>query len=232
MKYRGLLAFACAAALTAGCNGNNRTNNNASNAVGTAGSNSVSSSDQKFVNELLADGTAEVELARLANERAASPDVKQFAQMMIDDHTNAGKLLTQVATTYGIPARPPIDDKHKDLMDKLSKLRGADFDREYMNAMVDDHESAVKDVRSRVDEDRSLTDRLTGKNPEDRASVKPEPSDDKVKIAINEWAANTLPTIEHHLDRAKEIKDHLDHPNATARTYTPSRRGTKGSSGY
>ncbi len=233
MKYRGLLALACAAALTAGCNANNRTNNNTGDAVGTAGSNSVSSSDQKFVHEILADGTAEVETAKLAKERSANPEVKQFAQMMIDDHTNAGKLLTQVATTYGIPAQPQLDDKHKNLMDKLAKLRGADFDKEYMNAMVDDHEGAVKALRSRVDEDRSLTDRLTGKNPEDRASVKPEPSDDKARMAINEWAANTLPTVEHHLDRAKEIKDHLDHPNATARTNTPgSSKGTKGSSSY
>jgi predicted outer membrane protein len=227
MKCRGLLAFACAAALTAGCNGNNRTDNTIvhDNTVGTAGS-GVSTSDKNFVHEVLSDGTAEVEMSTLAKERAADPEVKRFAQMMIDDHTNAGKLLTQVATTYGIPAQPQLDDKHKGLMDKLSKLRGADFDKEYMNAMVDDHESAVKDVRSRVDEDRSLTDRLTGKNPEDRASVKPEPSDDKVKIAINEWAANVLPTVEHHLDRAKEIKDHIDHPHATARANS-GRQGTE-----
>ena len=87
----------------------------------------------------------------------------------------------------------------------------------YINAMVDNHEAAVKKLRSRVDENRSLADRLTGKNPEDRASIKPETSDDKAKMAINEWAANALPTVEHHLNRAKEIKDHIDHPNATAR---------------
>jgi predicted outer membrane protein len=227
MKYRGLLALACAAALTAGCNGNNRTDNTITNdnPVGTAGS-GVSTSDRKFVSDVLSDGTAEVEMAKLVKERAADPEVKQFAQMMIDDHTNAGKLLTQVATTYGIPAQPQLDDKHKDLMDKLSTLRGADVDKEYMNAMVDDHEGAVKELRSRVDEDRSLTERLTGKNPEDRASVKPETSDDKARMAINEWAANVLPTVEHHLDRAKEIKDHVDHPNATARA-NPGPQGTK-----
>ena len=218
MKCRGLLAFACAAALTAGCNGNNRTENTTvnDNAVGTAGS-SVSNGDKKFVNDVLSDGTAEVEMARLAKERAADPEVEQFAQMMIEDHTNAGKLLTQVATTYGVQVQPQSNDEHKDLMDKLSRLHGTDFDREYINAMVDNHEAAVKKLRSRVDENRSLADRLTGKNPEDRASIKPETSDDKAKIAINEWAANALPTVEHHLNRAKEIKDHLDHPNATAR---------------
>jgi putative membrane protein len=206
MKHHGLVALACAAALTVGCNSRARTDNT----VGTSGTNSnsaVSASDKKFVSEQLADGSAEVEMAKLAKERAASPEVKQFAQMMIDDHTNAGKLLGQVAATYAIPEPAQPDKEDTDLMDKLSKLHGSEFDREYLKAMVDEHEEAVKSLRSRVDENRSLTDRLQGKNPEDRASVKPETSDDKARMSMNEWAANVLPTVEHHLDRAKEIKD-------------------------
>ncbi len=221
MKHSGLLVLACAAALTIGCNGRNQADNNV---AGTTGSNGVSNGDKAFVNDVLSDGMAEVETAKLAKERAASPEVKQFAQMMIDDHTNAGKLIKQVAATYGIPEEPKIDDTHQALMDKLSKLNGADFDKEYIKAMIDDHEDAVKDLRSRVDEDRSVTDRLQGKNPEDRSSVKPEVSDDKAKMSVNQWAANILPTVEHHLDRAKEIKDHLDHPNSTARTETGAYR--------
>lgn len=228
MKLSGLLACACAAALTVGCNGNNRTDNTiANNSVGTAGS-GISTSDRNFVTDIMSAGMAEIELGKLAKDHAGNAQVKQYGQMMIDDHTNAGNMLKQVATTYSIPAEPKIDDKHRDLMDKLSKLRGAEFDKEYMNAMVDDHEDAVRKVRSRVDENRSLTERLQGKNPEDRASVKPEPSDDKVKMSLNEWAANALPTLEHHLNRAKEIKDNLDHPNATARANT----GTKGTKRY
>lgn len=217
MKSKGLLAFACAAALTAACNGNSRTDNTILNdtSVGTAGK-SVSASDSSFINEMLSGGTAEVELANLAMGRAANPEVKQFAQMLIDDHTNAGKLLTQVATTYGVQVQPQSNDEHKDLMDKLSRLRGTDVDREYINAMVDKHEAAVKKLRTRVDENRTLADRPTGKNPEDRASITPETSDDMAKMAINEWAANALPTVEHHLNRAKEIADHIDRPNATA----------------
>ena len=56
--------------------------------------------------------------------------------------------------------------------------------------------------------------------------MKPETSDDKARMSVKEWAANVLPTVEHHLDRAKEIKDHIDHPNATARA-NPSAQGTK-----
>jgi putative membrane protein len=215
MKAKGLLALVCAVALTAACN-NNRTANREAGTTGTVGA-GVSNSDKNFVSDQLSDGMAEIELAKVARDHATSSDVKQFAQMMIDDHTKAGDQLKQIATSNSIPVDTKIDDKHKNLMDKLSKLNGADFDKEYMSATVDDHQDAVRDLRSRVDENRSATDRLTGKNPENPAAVRPEESKNTVTMSINEWAANTLPTVERHLDRAKEIKDNVDHPNRTAR---------------
>ena len=222
MKFKGVLVLVCATGLMAGCNTTERTSttvgtSNEAGTAGTTGSN-VSAGDRDFVNDMLSDGMAEVELARLAKDRAASPDVKQFAQMMTEDHTKAGQQLKQVASTYAIPQDAKIDEKHKDLMDKLMKVRGADFDKEYMNAMVDGHEDAVRALRSRVDENRSLGDRLTGKNPENPASVKPEPAGDRVTMAINQWAAEALPVVERHLDRAKQIKENVDHNNrSTAR---------------
>jgi putative membrane protein len=221
MKSKGLLALVCAVAVTAACN-NNRTANREAGTAGTAGA-GVSNSDKNFVSDQLSDGMAEIELAKVARDHAASQDVKQFAQMMIDDHTKAGDQLKQIAASNSIPIDTQIDDKQQNLMDKLSKLNGADFDKEYMSAMVDDHQDAVRDVRSRVDENRSATDRLTGKNPENPAAVKPEQSDNRLTMSINEWAANTLPTVEQHLDRAKEIKDNVDHPDRTT-------RGTSGTS--
>ncbi len=226
MKFKGLLVMVCAAGLMAGCNSSNRTSNaiatsTETGAAGTTGSN-VSASDKNFVNDMLSDGMAEVELARLARDRAANPEVKQFATMMTEDHTKAGQQLKQVASTYSIPQDAKIDQKHKDLMDKLMKVRGPDFDKEYMKAMVDGHEDAVRSLRSRVDENRSLGDRLTGKNPENPASVKPEPAGDRVTMAINQWAADALPVVERHLDRAKQIKENVDNNNrSTARGDKP-----------
>jgi putative membrane protein len=223
MKAKGLLAFACAVALTVGCNTNRNANrdtattaNPNAGTTGTAGA-GVSNGDKNFVNDQLSDGMAEVELAKVAKDHAASADVKQFAQMMIDDHTKAGDQLKQIASSNLIPMDAKVDDKHQKLMDKLGKLNGSDFDKEYMSAMIDDHQDAVRDLRSRVDEKRSASERLTGKNPENPADVKPEQSDNRVTMSVNDWAANTLPTIEHHLDRAKEIKDNLDHNKSTAR---------------
>ncbi len=217
MKAKGLLALVCAVALTAACN--NRTANRETGTTGTAGA-GVSNSDKNFLSDQLSDGMAEIELAKVARDHAASADVKQFAQMMIEDHTKAGDQLKEIVASNSIPVDTKIDDKRKDLMEKLSKLNGSDFDKEYMSAMVDDHQDAVRDLRSRVDENRSVTDRLTGKNPENPAAVKSEQSDNRVTMSINDWAANTLPTVERHLDRAKEIKDSVDHPNPTARGTT------------
>lgn len=231
MKSRSLLALVCAGVLMAGCNSTNRTSNTTANETGaaaTAGS-GVSNSDTNFVNHMLSDGTAEVELAKLAQDHAANPEVKQFSEMMIQDHTKAADELKQVASNHSIPLDVKIDDKHQDLMDKLSKLRGADFDKQYMDAMVDDHEDVVGDLRSRVDENRSLADRVTGKNPESPAATKPESSDNPVTMSVNQWAADALPVVERHLDRAKQIKDAVNQrsPRATSGRATPSTGTTK-----
>ena len=237
MKFRGLLALACTGVLMAGCNGNRdsntiATNGNTADSTGTAGA-GVSTNDKNWVNDQLADGMAEVQLAKLAADHATNPDVKAFARMMVDDHTKAGDQLKQIASQYAIPQDDAkVDDKHQNVMDKLSKLNGSDFDKEYMSAMVDDHEDAVQDLRSRADEKRSLSDRVTGKNPENPAAVKPEKADNHVDAAINQWAANNLPTVEHHLDRAKEIKEQLDNNKPAASRNDSSGDKARGASKY
>src|SRR5215510_6198475 len=106
MKVTGLLALVCAVALSAACN-NNRTANRETGTSGTAGA-GVSNSDKNFVSDQLSDGMAEVELAKVAKDHAASADVKQFAQVMIDDHTKAGDQLKQIATSNAIPVDTKI----------------------------------------------------------------------------------------------------------------------------
>jgi len=56
-----------------------------------------------------------------------------------------------VASQYSISVPTELDDKHRDLRDKLAKLQSADFDREYMDAMVDGHKDVLDKVGSRVD---------------------------------------------------------------------------------
>jgi putative membrane protein len=219
-----LPVIVCAVALAAACNSNARTDNrNEPAAIGTAGEadhTAVHDSEKDFINHQLADGSAEVELGKMASERAANPDVKRFAQMMVQDHTSAGNELKAVASKYGIQPAPALDDKHQDLMNRLSKLRGAEFDREYISAMVDDHENAVDSLESRVDSTASLKDRATNKDSAN-SQVVPEQTDNAPAAAVNAWAAKVLPTVQHHLSEAKTLDDKLDkndHDTSTRNT--------------
>ena len=105
------------------------------------------------MNELAIAGMAEVELGKMAAERSTNAEVKKFGQMMVDDHTAAGDKLKAVASQHNIPVPTALDDKHRDLRDKLAKLQGADFDREYMNAMVEGHEAVASKLESRIDKE-------------------------------------------------------------------------------
>jgi len=215
MKRLGVLTIALATVLTIACNKDPQTANQTTNdqpAVGTAGvDNSPSAGDRNFVQDLLADGDAEVQLGKMAAERAASADVKRFAEMMVQDHTKAGEKLQQIASQYSIQPDTKEADEHKEAMDKLAKLRGAEFDREYINQMIDDHQDVVNDLQRRVDYNGSTTDRITkGTTGSDKnTNVRPEKAGNAAEAQLNQWAADTLPTAQHHLDEARAIKDKL-----------------------
>jgi putative membrane protein len=247
MKRFGLLSIALATAVTVACNGNGRSaaNGNANtdtsqSTVGTTGDvnrTDVSNKDKKFVSDMLADGNAEIELGKMAEQKGASPQVKRFGRMMVEDHTKAGDQLKRIAASYNIqPDTSKQDDKHKDLMDKLSKLQGRDFDREYMSAMVDDHSDAVDKLESRTTPAdhgaTGTTGTLLDRSDKD-TNVKPDKADNRVEASVNQWAADTLPTVRHHLDEAKQIEAQIDNNRRqdTARSNAPRINDTRSGKG-
>ena len=135
--------------------------------------------DQKFVMDAAQGGMMEVQLGTLATQKAASDDVKQFGQRMVDDHSKANQELTTLAGQNNIAVATALDAKNQAMVDKLSKLSGAEFDKEYMAHMVSDHE---KDVAEFERESKS------GKDAE-----------------VKSWAGTTLPTLQEHLRMAKEV---------------------------
>lgn len=139
----------------------------------------MSSSDSKFVTEAAQGGMAEVELGRLAAEKASSADVKQFGQRMVDDHTKANDQLKQVAAQKNITLPAGVGSKNQAEIDRLSKLSGADFDHAYMHLMVQDHRKDVTEFRKQAN---------NGKDAD-----------------IKNFASNTLPTLEDHLKDAQSI---------------------------
>jgi putative membrane protein len=224
MKRMGFLSIALAAVVAVGCDNNRRattTNTGDPAAVGTAGEadrSKISSADKDFVNDLTIANMAEVELGKMAAERSTNAEVKKFGQMMVDDHTVAGDKLKGVASQHNIPTPIALDDKHSDLRDKLAKLQGPDFDREYMSAMVDGHETVAEKLESRIDKadlakwKTKTTDQMTGKKAEVRGeavAVLPEKSDNLITASINQWAAEAYPTVQAHLIAAKSLDSAL-----------------------
>ncbi len=143
----------------------------------------VTGGDLAFMNDAAPGSMLEVELGRLALQRAASSEVKQFAQQMITDHTRAGQELTQIAQGKKVTLPQELLPKHKETMEKLSKLNGAEFDREYVKAMVEAH---VKDVTA------FESAATTG-----------------VDADVKAFAAKTLPTLRMHLQMIREIESRM-----------------------
>ena len=134
--------------------------------------------DSTFVTNAAKGGMAEVELGKMATEKANSDQVKQFGQRMVDDHSKANDELKGIAQQKNMPLPAEIDAKDKALRTRLSKLSGAAFDRAYMQAMVADHRQDINEFRL---ESKAGTD-----------------------TDIKAFATKTLPTLEDHLKMAQD----------------------------
>jgi putative membrane protein len=147
-------------------------------------------SDQHFLMEAAKGGMAEVELGKLASEKASSDQVKQFGKRMVDDHGKANDELKSLAQSKNITLPTSVDAKDKAFADRLSKMSGDQFDRAYMQHMLADHRKDVNAFR---------TESQSGKDPEVKA-----------------WAAKTLPTLEEHLKQAQDTNKAVGTSGSTA----------------
>src|SRR3954454_8489196 len=143
----------------------------------------LSEKDKSFATEAAMGGMPELELGNLAQQNAQNDDVKQFGARMVQDHTAANQQLTPILQAKDIPAPTQLDATHRRTMDKLSKIRGAEFDRAYMREMVEDHDKDVKKFRQEAEHG----------------------SDADLKT----FAQNTLPVLEQHQKMAHEISKSL-----------------------
>ncbi|MCU1294576.1 MAG: outer membrane protein [Bryobacterales bacterium] len=149
-------------------------------AAGQAGTPSSSkAADEKFAKEAAVGGLAEVELGRIASQKASSDAVKQFGQKMVDDHTKANDELKQVASQSNLTLPTTLDKKHQSMVAKMSAMSGPDFDKAYVKDMVKDHEKDVKEFQNEADK---------GTDPN-----------------LKQFATKTLPVLQGHLASIKAI---------------------------
>jgi putative membrane protein len=143
----------------------------------------LSKQDREFLDEAGQGGLYEVRAGQLAVQRAQANDVKQFGQRMIDDHTAVNGRLQKLAQAKGLNVPAQLDKKHQDKIDNLSKKTGMEFDKAYIEDMVDDHKQDVESFE--------------------------KASKDAKDVGVKELATATLPTLREHLQQVQSIKDKL-----------------------
>jgi putative membrane protein len=94
------------------------------------------------------DGFAEVNLGKLAAQKASSDDVKKLGQKMVDDRSTINNDLKQVADELGVSTPTKMSKADQDEFDKLSALSGTDFDKEYLTYMLKSHRKDLHEFRT------------------------------------------------------------------------------------
>lgn len=136
-----------------------------------------------FVRKAAVASKFEIESSQLALEKSHNKQIKDFAQMMIDDHTKADRDLKAAVRSSDVDeaAIPDsLDEKHQAMLDKLNNAKGKDFDRQYIKAQAEGHKEAV-----------TLFDKYAKKGDDD---------------SLKKFASNALPTLKDHKDQVKQLK--------------------------
>ena len=115
-------------------------------AVEQGGRGQLSSGDYKFAATAAEGGQMEVDLGNLAAQKASNPQVQQFARQMVQDHSKANDQLKAIAAKNDATL-PTESEKGQKEIDRLNKLSGADFDKTYMNMMVRDHKTDLREFQ-------------------------------------------------------------------------------------
>jgi putative membrane protein len=142
---------------------------------------------KEFVEKAAKGGMAEVEMGKLAVKNAKDKEVKNFAQMMVDDHTKANNELKKIATKQNITVPTSIGEENNMMLNDLKKKTGAEFDKAYIKHMVDGH--------------KKMLDLF------EKASTELKDAE------LKNYAATNVKTLQMHYDKATAIEAKL---NATS----------------
>jgi putative membrane protein len=135
--------------------------------------------DQQFVDFVGQTDMLEAHLGQMAANQASAQGVKDYAQMLVTDHTNDYQKLGPLAQKDGLTVPTGLDAEHNKMIAPLEKLNGAAFDSRYLHAMVEGHTKAIQ-IFKREAADAQSPD-------------------------LKAYASDTLPVLQKHLDGAKDL---------------------------
>lgn len=139
----------------------------------------TATTDQAFVDLAAQTDMTEAHLGQLAQENAKSQEVKDYASMLVTDHTADYNKLTAVATKAGLTVPKGLDAKHDKMAAQFDKMKGAAFDMHFTKEMITGHETAI-----------------AAYNKESR---------DGQNADLKAYATEDLPTLQKHETAAKDL---------------------------
>jgi putative membrane protein len=143
--------------------------------------------DQDFLFTAISGNYTEIAAGNLALQRSTNPQVRQFAQMLIQDHMQQNNVAIPLAESLGMePPTGPAEDAHLSLLQTLENLAPADFDRYFSAEMQLDHRTDIAEYQDAV-----------------RDLEKP----------VADFADESLPVLENHLSMANQVAQQLNAPN-------------------
>lgn len=143
----------------------------------------LTSSEREFMMNAARGSMAEVKLGNLAAQKASSNDVKQFGERIATDHSQLGQKLQQLASNMNVTLPQELDTEQRNLVSRLDKLSGKAFDREYLKAVISDHAKDISEFK--------------------RAASQ------ATNAEIKQFVSEALPTLQDHLNRARELAGKL-----------------------
>ena len=178
----GILLFAVACGnkgTSTTSDGDTTTVNRQMNGDTTNRAGDISSGDREFAMKANMGNLAEIEAGTVAAQRGSSSGVKEYGNMMVTDHGSAQTTLRSIMNNLGIQAPDSLDDTHREANRKLSALKGAAFDKEYIAGQIKDHQETIAMFEQEAN---------SGSNSQ-----------------LREFAASTLPTLRKHLEHVQRL---------------------------
>jgi len=156
--------------------------------TGMGSTGNLNSTDRTFVTKAAQGGMAEVELGRVAEQRASNDAVKNFAKRMVADHSKANDELKSQVQQMSVSVPSSMDAKEQSEKDRLSKLSGAEFDKAYMNKMVQDHKQDLSEFQKEANSGGDET--------------------------LRSFASKTLPTLQEHMRLAEQVNSQVNNSSS------------------
>ena len=158
--------------------------------LGGMDSSNATSMDNNFFRDTAVANMTEIQMAQDALNKSSNPQVKAFAQHMIDDHTMVGNQLASLAQSKGAMLPTKLDGPHMDMVTNLQSMSGTDYDKTYASDNVTAHEMTITEVTH---------ESTTGNDPD-----------------VKQFAAKILPNLKMHLQVAQQLQSNLNSNNPTA----------------